>query len=145
MSETPQFHPEIEKALETSGENVGRVKDIELAHEIALKTNSGIESPFRDENRGVFDDTDKVMQDGELKHEIAKRAVVKEFEERASGHIASDALYGGITYTNDVKLDRGKKELNVPNLQKAAAEVSEDYNVLKRMAKRTQDERRAAK
>ena len=71
---TPQFHPEIEKVMVTSGEDIGRVKDKDLAYKVARKLQDEMDLPYGPDFP-VANPFEAKTQDEILKQEVTRRAI----------------------------------------------------------------------
>lgn len=73
MDEQQQYHPKVEEVMETSGLNIGRVRDEEIARNVAEKVNS-----VHDRNQAAKPSQSRreINVDEAIKYEIAKRTVV---------------------------------------------------------------------
>ncbi len=123
MSETPQFHPEIKRALDTSGDNIGRVKDIGLAEVAAYGMQD--HRQFQEEEfgpDGIDEERINRKADDFLKATIAKRAV----QRGAKGdldNLAITGAFGGPNFGIDTE-----------RLVKQASQVADDYDALQVLA-----------
>ncbi len=118
MSETPEFHPQIEKALVTSGDDIGRVKDIELAHDMADGENASRDSDFP-----LSEERMNELRSDNIKVVIARRAV----NTLAQGYIHNVAVSGAL----------GKplpEDGYTQRLIAEAARVGDDYNRLQELS-----------
>ena len=124
MSETPQFHPEIEKALETSGENIGRVKDIELAKDAAIGENE-----IRSYEWVPREERIDQLRDDYLKAAIAKRAVRR----AAENDLDNLAITGAF--------DQPNLGINTERLVDEASQVASDYDRVQKLSAFTAEAR----
>lgn len=67
-SEEHQYHRAVEEVMETSGPNVGRIKDIEVAHEVA-----GVERVNRDRRYPTTEEAMLEYTDRETQAQVASR------------------------------------------------------------------------
>jgi hypothetical protein len=133
----PKYNEVVEKAIETQGVDIGRVKDVELAHDIANKMDAGatskldtirefgLEEMSSAEIKKEMSDTADVL----VKHELAKRAVdsaissplhnfvVARYSDKAEGH----ELFG--------------RQLGDINPAEEAADALNSYAKLQKVAK----------
>lgn len=170
MSETPQFHPEIEKAFVTSGEDIGRVKDIGLAEEVAHTVNERRDndpyaqiSPGKEEQ----DYRDGQRIEGNLAEKIIKRTVTGVLDEHVSSKVVSvlrsvkprDGLINRVADGDSFAYVQKNKwsedananidtplEIEVTDrlgraLEQESNKVAEEYDVLKRAAKHAKESR----
>lgn len=137
MTENLKFHPEIEKALETSGEDIGRVKDVELAREAALEVNS---RPIADPEEN-FDEKEghlnEIVHD-DVKRKLAERVFVENAKYFAQKN-APVALSGDKQSIGEMAR-KGMAQYKLA--QKDAKIVGEELDVLSRAVNRSRDERR---
>lgn len=120
MSEAAQFHPEIENALETRGEDVGRLKDVDLAHELALGENE-----VRKLDIGYVPKEERLaeLRDDNIKVILAERAV----KAAASNDLRNLAITGAF--------DKPDYGIDTERLIDEAAQVAEDYDTVKDLAR----------
>lgn len=127
MSENNRYHTQIENNFVTSGEDIGRVSNKELAHDVA-----NLENEQRDLGQSMIDEGYQINPDSPeeldrqrnivIKAELAKRAV----SENAGGLIHNIAVSG----LNDEHFD-----VNINALQREAVAVGLDYDSLQKKAK----------
>ena len=68
MSETLHFHPTVEEAVETTGQDIGRIKDVDMAYDVAETMNYSLD-------RGMSPEVVSEQADDIVKEELAHRAV----------------------------------------------------------------------
>lgn len=130
MNKNNKYHSQIEENFVTSGEDIGRVSNKELAHDVAAAENeqrdlrlSMIEEGFPI-NSNSSEKLDK-QRNTYIKAELAKRAV----SENVDGLIHNIAVSG----LNEEQLT--SVDIDVKNLQKEAAAVGRDYDSLQKKVK----------
>jgi len=130
MSEIPKYHSEIEENFETSGQDIGRIKNTEFVHKFAVTENI-----VRDNEREMIKEGWPIEPRTEeewnekgntfAKYNLAKRAVVS-----ASDTLLQNIMVSGV---NGEQLMTDPQE-EVMRLQQKAKTVGEDYDTLQRQA-----------
>lgn len=131
MSEkAPQYHPEIEKVMVTSGEDIGRVKDKDFAHEVANKIQDEMDQPYSPDFP-VANPFETNTQDKILKQEVAKRAIKNdmgliEYELTSYGELSRSRI---IDATDKATRVRGSyDELSAAASKQAESKAESDPN-----------------
>jgi hypothetical protein len=126
MNENLSLHPEIEKTLEISGENIGRVKNIELAQDQGNAENAARDMSIRVSGK-VDNELYREQTSQNLRHAITRRVVVK-----AAGNQLLQNITTVATGT-EPRLWKSPEQYTQELLDEAKT-VADDYNKVERMA-----------
>jgi hypothetical protein len=117
-ADIPIGHQEFQKAMVQGGEDIGRVKDQELAHEIADKV----------VKRGI--QHDNVAQDNLTRHEVTKKVVNAETD-----RLAARITHGAVSPDDPVFHSSPERDAyDVAGIRKTAAETVSNYDLLQNVA-----------
>jgi hypothetical protein len=90
--EEPKYHPAVEKIMETSGPDIGRVKDVEVAGDLAVTEELLRSSPYGEESPERTAD----VVDRRNKYRVAKEAADTHDLDSMVAHVAIDHYPGKI-------------------------------------------------
>jgi hypothetical protein len=138
--QAPQYHSSIEDAFETTGPDMGRVKDESIAYDVAEKAHRGGEMTKKLVEKGMLDAAVVEKQRDEIIDADLKAAVARKAVDAAADNLMDNITAVGI-YGEDNSYPINDPAKEVQNLVNVAKEVSSDYDRLQNDAKTSRREK----